>query len=129
MPYRGAERTAQIVVTAPPPPEYGLKVKVLAPKEKEEEEKKPVAGAAVKVSNAVSKEETTDGEGVADFGKLAEGDYTITISAAGYKDYKDTITLDADTVYEAVLEPAPIPILVWTLAPLVFGLAITTSSR
>jgi hypothetical protein len=126
MPYSGAERTAQIVVTgAPIPGEYSLKVKVLAPKE----EKKPVAGAAVKVSNAVSKEETTDGEGVADFGKLAGGDYTITISAAGYKDYKDTITLDADTVYEAVLEPAPIPILVWTLAPLVFGLAITTSSR
>jgi uncharacterized membrane protein len=124
----GKSEPVTVEVKAPTPPptppgEYSLKVKVLS------KEGKPVAGAAVRVSNAVDKKETTDVEGVADFGTLPGGEYAVTVSAAGYREYKDTIKLDADTTYEAVLEPAFVPALVWTLVPLAFGLVAVASSR
>ena len=96
--------TVTVTVTAPGA-EYSLKVMVLS-------NSAAIAGATVKVD---STERTTDSQGMADFGTMAGGTYSVMVMATNYKTFTGTLTLDGDIIYNVTLEPlvAVLPQWLW----------------
>lgn len=66
----------------------------------------PISGAVVTISDRA---ETTGSDGYYHFDSISEGAYTIRASAPGYTQSSRWVWIDADTVFNFLLEIAPTP--------------------
>lgn len=62
-----------------------------------------ISGATVSLSETIT--DTTDENGDVSFEDVDGGDYTLTVTADGYADYSDSLTVDGDEEVNVTLTP------------------------
>ncbi|MBN1274799.1 carboxypeptidase regulatory-like domain-containing protein [Candidatus Woesearchaeota archaeon] len=89
--------TTTFTVTPPPTPEHAVTITVT------DQDKNPLKDALITLEGTTSKQERTDGDGIAKI-TVEQGDYDCTISKEGYGEERFEKTVDEDATLTIALE-------------------------